>query len=160
MGVLKWLDKHFEETILLILLIFMASIMSVQVTMRYLFNASLTWSEELVRYMFVWSAFISVSYCIRKNIAIRIDQFTNMMSPSLQKGMDILTKIIMLAFFGYLFRFALAVVSATYQNGQTSPALGLPIYLVQVSSVLGFGLAVVRIIQYLWKAIKPSQSAS
>ncbi|MBB6215270.1 TRAP-type C4-dicarboxylate transport system permease small subunit [Anaerosolibacter carboniphilus] len=159
MGVLKWLNEHFEESILLILLIVMTCVMGVQVTMRYLLNASLSWSEELTRYMFVWSAFISVSYCIKKGISIRIDQFTNMMPQSAQKVLGIITRIVMLIFFAYVFRYALIVVGTTYVNGQTSPALGLPIYLVQVSSVIGFGLAVVRILQSFWGDLKSVKTA-
>jgi TRAP-type C4-dicarboxylate transport system permease small subunit len=159
MGVLKWLDEHFEESILLVLLIVMTCVMGVQVTMRYLFNASLTWSEEITRYMFVWSAFISVSYCIKKGISIRIDQFTNMMPQSAKKVLGVITRIVMLVFFVYVFRYALDVVGATYANGQKSPALGLPIYWVQVSSVLGFGMAVVRLLQSLWSDLKSAKSA-
>jgi TRAP-type C4-dicarboxylate transport system permease small subunit len=159
MGILKWLDENLEESILLVLLILMTCVMGVQVTMRYLFNASLTWSEEITRYMFVWSSFISVSYCIKKGIAIRIDQFTNMLPASAQKVLDVIARIVMLIFFAYVFKFAIEVVSATYANGQTSAALGLPMYLVQVSAVLGFGLAVVRILQGFWNDFKPTKSA-
>ena len=52
----KAIDDYLEETILLILLVLMTAIMGVQIVSRYVFQNSLTWSEELVRYMFVWSA--------------------------------------------------------------------------------------------------------
>ena len=44
---------------------------------RQILNASLSWSEELTRYLFIWSAFISISYCIKKWISIKIDQLIN-----------------------------------------------------------------------------------
>ena len=54
---LKALDDYLEETILIILLVIMTGVMGIQIVSRYVFQNSLTWSEELVRYMFVWSAF-------------------------------------------------------------------------------------------------------
>ena len=160
MRVLKWLDEHLEEAILMVLLIVMTIVMGVQVVMRYVFNESLTWSEELVRYLFVWSAFISIGYCIKNGLSIRIDQFVNMLPKSRERVLWVITQVVMLAFFCYVFIFSIDVFEATYGSGQKSPALLLPFYLVQMSVVLGFGLAVIRIIQNLIKAVKPTKQAN
>ncbi|SNS80910.1 TRAP-type C4-dicarboxylate transport system, small permease component [Anaerovirgula multivorans] len=154
MAVLKWLDENFEEVILMIFLVLMACIMGIQVIMRYAFNASLTWSEEITRYFFIWSAFISTSYCIKKGTSIKIDQFTNMLPDKAKKVIEFVVKIVVLLFFAYLLRYSIDVVRAAYQSGQKSPALGIPMYLVQVSTVVGFSLSVVRIIQSLLGGFK------
>lgn len=65
---LKALDDYLEETILLILLVLMTCIMGIQIVSRYVFQNSLTWSEELVRYMFVWSAFLGIPFCIKHGL--------------------------------------------------------------------------------------------
>ena len=67
MKILKWLDEHFEEYILSGLLIVIAVVMMLQVIMRYVFNASLSWAEEASRYAFVWSALVSIGYSIKEN---------------------------------------------------------------------------------------------
>ena len=46
MRFLKWLDEHFEEYILSGLLVVISVVMMLQVIMRYVFNASLSWAEE------------------------------------------------------------------------------------------------------------------
>ena len=38
----------------------------VQVVMRYVFHSSLTWSEEMARYLFVWLVYFSVAYTAKK----------------------------------------------------------------------------------------------
>ena len=59
---LQWLDENLEEVLLVIALAAMAVIMGIQVIARYIFGASLSWSEELTRYIFIWAGFLSVSY--------------------------------------------------------------------------------------------------
>ena len=75
---LKWLDENLEEFLMGVFLIGMVLIMGIQVLARYVFGASLSWSEEITRYLFIWSGFISVSYCTKKCISIKIEQFVAM----------------------------------------------------------------------------------
>lgn len=75
MRIIKWLDDNVEEFLLVILLLAMTLIMGVQVFFRYALGMSLSWSEELTRYLFIWSGFLSVSYCSKKCLSIKIEQF-------------------------------------------------------------------------------------
>lgn len=63
---LHWLDANLEEFILVILLIGMTVIMGIQVFSRYALGMSLSWSEELTRYLFIWCV-SSVSAIAVKN---------------------------------------------------------------------------------------------
>ena len=58
--ILHWLDENLEEFILVIFLIAMTLIMGIQVFCRYVLGMSLSWSEELTRYLFIWCGFLSV----------------------------------------------------------------------------------------------------
>ena len=73
--VLHWIDEYLEEVLLVAALAAMAVIMGIQVFSRYVLSASLSWSEELTRYIFIWAGFLSVSYCTKKCISIKIEQF-------------------------------------------------------------------------------------
>lgn len=154
MKIVKWIDKNLEEVILITLLILMTLIMGLQITMRYVFKSSLSWSEELVRFMFVWSAFISIPYCIKHGKSIKIDQFRNAFPESIKKVLLITDKIIIFILFAILTYYAVDVVRATLVSGQTSAALGLPMEIVQVSTVLGFGLACIRTLQNFLRVLK------
>lgn len=72
---LKKLEKNFEEIILMTLLVLMSIVLGLQIVARYVFNNSLSWSEELVRYLFIWSTFLGIPYSIKKGISIRVDFF-------------------------------------------------------------------------------------
>lgn len=147
MRIIRWLNAHFEEALMTIFLIIMVLVMGYQVAMRYIFNNSLPWSEELTRYLFVWSAFISVGYCIKHHSSIKIEQVLHLLPPVVQKVILLLTKIVSLLFFAYVLRYSLNVVQATIKSGQLTPALQVPMYFVHYASVVGFGLAVYRILE-------------
>ena len=54
-----------EEYFLVFCLGFMVLLVFVQVVMRYIFQNSLSWSEELARYLFLWLSWIGASYAVR-----------------------------------------------------------------------------------------------
>ena len=60
--VFVWLNDSLAEFLMVASLILMTLIMGIQVFSRYVLGASLSWSEELTRYIFVWAGFLSVSF--------------------------------------------------------------------------------------------------
>jgi TRAP-type C4-dicarboxylate transport system permease small subunit len=128
--------------------------MGVQVVARYVFNSSLSWSEELTRYLFVWSAFLSLPYTIKTNIALKIDQLFTVLPEGVKKVLWIIGYLLMFIFFIFMFKNSIGVVQSSMNSGQRSPALGLPMYLIQFSSLVGFGLAIIRTLQALILTIK------
>ena len=146
---LKAIDDYLEETILLILLVLMTCIMGVQIVSRYVFQNSLTWSEELVRYMFVWSAFLGVPFCIKHGLSIKVDQFRNLFPIPLQKVLMYIDKIIIFILFLFFFIYSFNVIKDTYLSGQTSPAMQLPMWTVQISVTVSSLLSMIRSIQNL-----------
>lgn len=55
---LKKCWDHFEETILVYSYLLVVPLLFVQVVSRYVFNHSLSWSEELARYIFIWQVWL------------------------------------------------------------------------------------------------------
>jgi len=149
MKIIKMIDDNFEELILMLLLAFMAVVMGIQVVSRYAFNYSLTWSEEITRYMFIWSSFLSISYCTKKQISIKIEQLISMLPTKLNAIFKIIEKIIMLVFFIYMIKYAYGFVHASVLSGQISPACRIPMYFIQVAPLVGFILTIIRLLQGL-----------
>lgn len=147
MKIIKWLDEHFEEYILSALLVVIAVVMMLQVIMRYVFNASLSWAEEASRYAFVWSALISIGYTIKENSILKVDSLVEAMPGGLKKLMTGAINLSVTLFFGYLFIYSIPAVQRVIKTGQTSPALKVPLGLIYFAAVAGFFLATVRSIQ-------------
>lgn len=149
MGFIKWLDNRFEEVVMMILLALLSLVMGYSVIMRYIFNDSLSWAEEICKYFFVWSAFLSTSLCLKKRSSIKIDMLLLALPQKLQRFILIVGDMIMLAFFTYFLNAAWKVTTGMFNSGQTSPAMELPMYVVFASTVVGFALAIVRLLQRL-----------
>ncbi|MDO4664280.1 MAG: TRAP transporter small permease [Erysipelotrichaceae bacterium] len=145
--VLQWLDNYLEEAILCICLAAMAGIMGVQVLCRYFFGASLSWSEELTRFLFIWSGFLSVSYCSKRCISIKIEQVVAKLNRKNRAIFKLINHTIELIFFVYMIPFAFSFFMSSVYNGQVSPACGIPMYYVQAAPFVSFILVVIRIVQ-------------
>ena len=149
MRILKWLDEHFEEYIMVVLLALIASVMMLQIIMRYVFNASLSWPEEFTRYCFIWSTFLGVSYCIKRGISLKVDVLFHYLPKSITKYLNILVDLIVIIFFFYLAINSVNVVKDIFASGQISPAMGIPMHYIYLSGLIGFSLSAIRGIQRL-----------
>lgn len=145
--IINCIDEYLEEIILVFLLAAMAVIMGIQVFCRYALSMSLTWSEELTRYLFIWAGFLSVSYCTKKCISIKIEQFVELFPKRGKALFKVVNHTIELVLFLYLIPFAWKYFYSAIETGQVSPALGIPMYYVQAAPLAGFILVAIRIIQ-------------
>lgn len=145
--VFRWLDDSLEETLMVITLILVTVIMGIQVFSRYALGASLSWSEELTRYLFVWEGFLSVSYCTKKCISIKIEQFVAMFPRRGKAIFKLVNHTFELIFFFYLIPFAVKYLISAVESGQVSPACHIPMYYVQAAPLVSFVLVAIRIIQ-------------
>ena len=145
--IINCIDEYLEEIILVFLLAAMAVIMGIQVFCRYALYMSLTWSEELTRYLFIWAGFLSVSYCTKKCISIKIEQFVALFPKRGKALFKVVNHTIELVLFLYLIPFAWKYFYSAIETGQVSPALGIPMYYVQAAPLAGFILVAIRIIQ-------------
>ena len=147
MKVLKWLDEYLEEVILVILVVCMACVMGAQVVARYLFNNSLSWSEEVAQYMLVWATFLSVSYCVKKRCSIKIEQFLNILPEPGQTFLRLVRHTLVFVFCLIMIPYAWTYLQQAIESQATSAALGLPMYYIQSAPLVGFILLTIRVAQ-------------
>lgn len=151
---ISWLDEHFEETVLIILLLMITILSGMQVVMRKIFQNPLTWSEELCRFCFVWSGFWGIGYSIRKQSIIRITTVVTMMPLVVQRAMNIVANLVSLVFFAFFFSASIGTIKKVAASGQVSPALEIPISILYLGAMLGFLFAIVRVVQSLYREIR------
>ena len=151
---MKFLNEHLEACFIVPLMFLMSIIIFVQVVMRYVFHSSLTWSEEMAIYLFVWLFYFSVAYTAKKEAHIRIDAAINIYPKKARPYVEILSEIIVLAFAIFIAATSVTVFQKITASGQISPALHVPMQFVYAAPLVGFFLTAIRQIQCIIKKIK------
>lgn len=152
--ILKQLDDHTEEYLIGILLVAMTLVMFLQIVMRYVFNAALSWPEEFCRYAFVYITFLTIGYCVQRNSMLRLDLVIQALPKVAARILEFLIWVCCLAFFAYMLVYSVELIKLTRESARVSPAMGIPYYLLYASTAIGFGLGVIRNVQYLIKLIR------
>ncbi len=144
---LHWLDENLEEFLLVVMLAAMTLIMGFQVLSRYALGRSLSWSEEITRYIFIWCGFLSVSYCSKKCLSIKIEQFVAAFPRRGKALFKVVNHTFELIFFLYMIPFSYSYMMSAVKSGQLSPACGIPMYYIQAAPFVSFILVTFRILQ-------------
>jgi len=144
---IKILDEKFEEFFLVIFLICISVVLFLQIIARNVFNNSFTWSQELVRYMFVWSTFLGIPYCIKNETSLKVTQFINLLPKKYTTFLIYINKFLILIFFTIILIFSTKLTYTSYILNQKSPALNLPICIVYSSVIVSSFLSIIRILQ-------------
>lgn len=150
---LKWLDIHFEEAILIAATILITVVITMQIVMRYFFNA-LPWAEEFCRFCYIYFCFCSISYSIRNRSLLNVTVIIDMLPRIVRMLLDVVVQIAMAVMFAVFFYGSLGCMQATFESGQLSTALQIPMSVPYFATVLGFFLATIRSIQMTIRSIK------
>ena len=144
MKLLQWFDENFEILILSAALVLMVVIMSAQVFMRKVMGSSLSWSEEIARYLFIWSGFLSISLTLRNNTAIKVEMLTSALPDFFKNITSLLSQLLMLVLFIFMIKVSVDIVLTIDQQSTT---LGISMKWIYAAATAGFTLTALRLIQ-------------
>lgn len=149
--VVKAIDK-IEDTCLILMFAAMVGIIFFQVIMRYVFNNSLSWSEEMGKFLFVWISWLGISIGHRRKEHIKITLLVDKLPYKLNKFAEALSEIILIIICGITMYYGFVMIdiqmNVPYAGIKISTAWGY------LSIVLGCGLFIARAIVYFIEALK------
>ncbi len=151
--VLKILDDKFEEYFLVYTLAFSVALIFAQVVARYVFGNSISWSEELARYLFIWQAWIAVGFATKYSRHINLDIIVNMCPPKVQTVLFWISHAIWLAFGLYMAWKGAELTRTIFSRNTVSAALQIKMGWVYLSVPVGSALMSFRLIQILWSRL-------
>lgn len=114
---------------------------------RYVVNHSLFWSDEVVRYLFVWFILVDAALTLRDRRHLRVEYFVEHFPPRLRRAAECISLLLIAAFSVFL-----TVVGAMWvkeTHGTYTSALVLPLNIVfyaalPVTSIMSLWFAVRR----------------
>lgn len=151
---LKFLDEHIEDYILVILMSTMTIVIFVQVIARYVLGNSLSWSEESARYMFVWLTYLSIPFAARQRKHVKIEAALYMFPKKVRPVIIIIGDIISFLFALFIVYTGWTMTQKQIMLKQTSPAILLPMWIIYIAPCIGFLLFSIRQVQTIFLRIK------
>lgn len=149
MKLIKWFDDYFEALFLIVTLFSMSIIIAVQVFFRYVLLNSISWSEEIARYLFIYMVYFGIAYAVRTNRHIRVEVVLNLLPQTGKKIMTISADVLFLIFATVVTFKSGEVVRTISRLGQIAGITGIPMAIIYCGVPVGYGMVVLRLIQNL-----------
>jgi TRAP-type C4-dicarboxylate transport system permease small subunit len=154
MSILRNIDRNAERWLLLVFYVMLVITMAIEVLRRELFAYSSIWGEEIVRYSFIYLAWIGAAAAVKERAHIRIDVIMHYLGPRPKALMYI---------FGDLVMFVVALVALywSYETVHVSAKFGSVSHGLRISMVwflmavpAGFALMIWRLLQSLLRDLR------
>jgi TRAP-type transport system small permease protein len=132
------------ELVLWVLVALTIVVTFIQVVFRYGLDSSLSWSEELARYLFVWVIFLGTSVATRRRRHIFVEVFVVLLPDARRVWIDSLGVIVCIIFFTIFAYVSWLLTLNAWQ--QYSTALDIRIAWVYAAAPLGAGLSILHLL--------------
>ncbi|MBI4775666.1 MAG: TRAP transporter small permease [Deltaproteobacteria bacterium] len=151
--VIRFLDKiltFFEDwTLYLTVMVALISLF-INVICRYGFNYPLSWSEELIREVIIYTTLIGCSAAVKNRSMIKIDALVQIV-PSLKAPLNYFSHFCTLAFSVFMMYYGWHFAAMQVATRQATIILEIPlVYLMAILPLMGF-LMFIRTIQIMYE---------
>ena len=147
---LFYLLNHTEELIIVAMFAAMVAVIFLQVIMRYVFNNSLSWSEELGKFFFVWITWLGISLGERMGEHIKITMLVDRLPFKVAQVVNILSEIIVIVICTFTFYYGVSLVLS--QMGTHYAGIRISVSWGYLAVVVGCGLMIIRSVWGLGKS--------
>lgn len=145
-----------EEHILVYSLMFSTALIFMQICMREIVNQSLTWSEELSRYIFVWQIWLGTSIAVKDkkhiNVELLLEPFKK--QPKIQEVIRLMGILCWFAFSIFLVVNGFQLVESMYQRQTLSSGMRVPLFYVYLALPLSSIVVTLRLLAYIRDSLR------
>ncbi len=145
---MKTLRQQPLEAVLCVILVAIVGVTFAQVVFRYLLQASLTWSEELARFLLMWLAALSSAYAfkVRSHFALTfvVDRFDERVQRWVATLVTAAVSIFLLVFAWQAANFTIAV------RDQIAPGTRMSMSIPYSSALVGSVLMLYYVLKTWW----------
>ena len=157
MRVLTALLDNIERYMIILCMLLIVVLVFLGVLSRFIFHYSIAWSEELVRYLFIWGGLFGAAAGFRYGKHSGVPLIVEKLSPRMQR---LSAWSVVIGSVGYCGFMALQAYRGTLRamgTGQISSGTGIPVWTVNLLMALAFTWCAIRAAQYFFA---PPQSKS
>jgi TRAP-type C4-dicarboxylate transport system permease small subunit len=143
----KTFERGFVEAnkwALVVMLAAMSVIVFTNVSLRYLTNFSITWSEEVARYLMIWMTFVGAGLVLRFGGHVAIANFQEMTATPVQRATRLAIALLLLVFFAIMVWMGYEYMSR--MQFQLTPATRIPFSYIYAAMPIGFMLLIIHLL--------------
>ncbi len=144
---LKILNENAERWALLTFYVILVAAMSIEVVRRELFAYSSIWGEEIVRYSFIYLAWIGAASAVRERAHIRIDVIMHYLGPRTKALVYMFGDIVMFAVACVALYWSFETVAVSWKFGSVTDGLRISKVWFLMAVPVGFALVILRLLQ-------------
>ena len=148
------LDRDIEKWALLTFYVILVVTMAVEVIRREIFSYSSVWGEEIVRYSFIYLAWIAAAAAVRERAHIRIDVLFHYVPTRVKALLYIFGDLAMLFVAVLAFYWSLETVQVSVKYGSVTDGLRLPKFWFLLAVPIGFALVLLRLVQSIIRDVR------
>ena len=148
---LKTMLDGFDRLICWLIMLAMAlmvAVVSVQVLLRYGFNSSIDWADDIGRLLFVTSVFLAVPIAVKHNAHISIGLLVDRLPPAGQNGLARFVALLSAAMMLIIGYFTLKV--ATGQWREMLPTVEVTIAVFMLPVAVGAFHSALHLLRIVW----------
>ncbi|MGI6066748.1 MAG: TRAP transporter small permease [Bacillota bacterium] len=135
-GFFYWIN-NIENNVLVAGFAIIIAVAFFQVVMRTVFNSSLTWSEELIRYVYIWLCWAGVSLTERRGEHIQLTFLVDLFPKVLKRLIAVLETLLMIVFTAWLVYLGTGLMFQIFKTGAMTTALKIPMFIVYMAFPFG-----------------------
>ena len=136
----------------------MVILICIQVTTRFL-GHSAPWTEELSRFLFIWTTFLGMATGFRYGTHPSLGLFAEGLPEPIQKYLRLLTPLSALVFFAIVSWFAFKLLQQQIRFGEISPILQIGMWITTLPLIIGAVLAPIGAITHaILLIVEPDQA--
>ncbi|MDN5774320.1 TRAP transporter small permease [Brevibacterium sp. UCMA 11752] len=124
------------------------------VLLRNITGDVLFWSEEAIIYLIICSTFFGAVVTLRHNEHVAVDIMPTLLKGKKKKFFVVLGGLMTLIYAGFIAYLSWALISEPFSRTTITPALKLPLWVVELSLAIGMTLFFIRAAEMLIRAIK------
>jgi len=151
---LKGLDKNGERWLLLVFYTLLVATMAIEVIRREVFSYSSIWGEEIVRYSFIYLAWIGAATAVKERAHIRIDVLFHYVGPRGRALLYILGDLVMFFVAVIALYWSFETVSVSWKFGSVTDGLRISKVWFLTAVPAGFALLIFRLLQSFIRDVK------
>ena len=147
MSLLQKIDRDAERWLLLVFYVMLVITMAIEVLRREIFAYSSIWGEEIVRYSFIYLAWIGAAAAVKERAHIRIDVVMHYLSPRVKALLYIFGDLVMFVVAIIALYWSIETVLVSAKFGSVTDGLRISEVWFLMAVPAGFALMIWRLLQ-------------